>query len=61
MEDYKIEYNELLKRYNKGVLYLQENPNMASKWGNELQKIMQDIDILIKKYNIPEENILGGF
>ncbi len=61
MEDYKIEYNELLKRYNKGILYLQENPNMVSKWGNELQKIMQDIDILIKKYNIPEENILGGF
>lgn len=61
MEDYKIEYNELLKRYNKGILYLQENPNMVSKWGNELQKIMQDIDTLIKKYNIPEENILGGF
>lgn len=61
MEEYKIKYNELLNRYNKGILYLQENPNMVSKWGNELQNIMENMNKLIKEYNIPEENILGGF
>ena len=61
MKDYKDHYNALLARYNKGILYLEQNPNMIPKWSPEIEKIMEDLDTLIKTYKIPDEKILGGF
>lgn len=61
MEEYKSQYNNLLNRYNKGILYLEQNPNMLSKWGKELEKIMEDLSKLIVENSIPEEYILKGF
>lgn len=61
MQEYKITYNKLLTRYNNGITYISENPNEREKWFPEIQKIMQDLDNLIKKYSIPDENILTGF
>ena len=61
MEEYKSQYNKLLERYNNGILYLEQNPNMISKWFSEIEKIMQRLHELIIQYNIPEEKILGGF
>ncbi len=61
MQEYKITYNKLLRRYNNGIAYISENPNEREKWFPEIQKIMQDLDNLVKKYSIPDENILTGF
>lgn len=61
MEEYKSQYNKLLERYNNGILYLEQNPNMIPKWFSEIEKIMQRLHELIMQYNIPEEKILGGF
>lgn len=60
-KEVKLEYNKLLNRYNKGILYLEQNPNMLSKWGKELEKIMEDLSKLIVENSIPEEYILKGF
>ena len=60
-KEVKLEYNKLLNRYNNGILYLEQNPNMLSKWGKELEKIMEDLSKLIVENSIPEEYILKGF
>ena len=60
-KEVKLEYNKLLNRYNNGILYLEQNPNMLSKWGKELEKIMEDLSKLIVENSIPEEYIMKGF
>lgn len=60
MEEYKIEYNKLLKRYENGIKYIQTHPSEL-KWFGEIQKIMNDLDEMIRKYNISGENVLKGF
>ena len=61
MEQYKEEYNNLLKRFEKGVQYLKNHPESFEKWSNELLDIVDQLDGFIKEHNIPEENILEGF
>ena len=61
MEDFKISYNELLKRYHNGIKYLEDNPEKFKKWFPELLLIMEDLDRIIKQNNIADENILKGF
>lgn len=61
MQEYKVKYNQLLKRYNNGIKFLTENPQEKEKWLPELKSIMTELDKLIKKYYIHSENILNGF
>lgn len=61
MEKWKQDYNNLLKRYNNGIDYLQKHPNELDKWSPELFKIMNSLDDMISTYNIKENNILEGY
>ena len=61
MEKYKIEYNNLLKRYNNGIEYLLSHKDQRDKWLPELEKIINQLGEYIDKYNISRENILSGF
>lgn len=62
MEDYKIKYNKLLKRYYNGCEYLSKNPDAPQKDLDLLLHIKDELNIIIEKYNITDSNIiLNGF
>lgn len=61
MEKYKIDYNNLLKRYSNGLEYLSVHKEETEKWLPELEKIVDELGKMIEKYNIPNDNILTGF
>lgn len=61
MERYKEKYNHLLRRYYDGCKYLEENPDKFEKYLDLLLNIKKELDIMIVKYNINENNILNGF
>lgn len=61
MQDYRITYNKLLRRYNNGIEYITNNPEEREKWFPEIEKIMQELNNMIIQYSIPKENISTGF
>ncbi len=61
MEDYKQEYNKLLKRYYDGCKYIESNPNEWDKYINVLLEIKNKMDKLIEDNNINTNNALYGF
>lgn len=62
MKSYKLEYNELLKRYYNGCKYLEENPNEIEKYLDLLLNISDKINKIIIEENITDPNIiLNGF
>lgn len=61
MEQYKQEYNNLLKRYKNGCKYLEEHPE-EEKYLKNLLQILEDMNKILSKYNIDNEDIiLNGF
>lgn len=62
MESYKIQYNNLLNRYKKGIEYLEGNPDKLERWENELFKIMDELSNIIIQHNIKDDKIISeGF
>ncbi len=62
MESYKMEYNNLLKRYYNGCKYLEDNPDKFEEYLSLLLNIREKLDIIIEKYNIYNSDIiLNGF
>ncbi|MGN1327646.1 MAG: hypothetical protein ACI4VQ_06215 [Clostridia bacterium] len=62
MDSYKIEYNNLLKRYYNGCDFLKENPDEINKYLSLLLNILDKLNIIIEKYKITDSNIiLNGF
>lgn len=62
MKSYKLEYNELLKRYYNGCEYLKENPKESEKYLDLLLNILNKINKILIENNITDTNIiLNGF
>lgn len=61
MEEYKITYNKLLKRYYNGIEYLSSHSNMQEKWLPELLDILEKLGKMVDEYKITGKNILNGF
>lgn len=62
MDSYKIEYNNLLKRYYNGCEFLKKNPEKFDDYFKLLLNIQNNLNIIIKKYNIKDKDvILKGF
>ena len=61
MKNYQIHYNDLLKRYNKGITYLLTHKEERDKWLPELISIVDELGKMVKENNIQGENILNGF
>lgn len=62
MESYKIQYNNLLNRYKKGIEYLEKNPDKLKRWENELFKIMDELSNIIIQHNMKDDKIISeGF
>lgn len=66
MEDDKIIYNRLLKRYYNGCKYLEENPNDFSKYIDNLLDIKEKLEktlikIIKQNENVSDIEILEGF
>lgn len=62
MEDYKIEYNNLLKRYYHGCFYLENNKDEWDKYIPLLLDILNKIEeIIFKHSNMTNDEILNGF
>ena len=62
MEQYKIEYNKLLNRFNNGCKYLTENPKDEEKYLPELLNIAEKMEkILAKHPSYTQDELLNGF
>jgi hypothetical protein len=62
MEQYKQEYNNLLKRYNNGCKYLKEHSDEFDTFINDLMKIKKSLEsIVIEHPEMTEKEILEGF
>lgn len=62
MDSYKIEYNNLLKRYYNGCEFLKKNPEKFDDYFKLLLNIHKKLNIMIEKYNIKDKDvILKGF
>lgn len=62
MEAWKLHYNELLQRNIKAETYINGcTPEQCTKWQPEFNKITRRLSWLITEYEIPDENVLGGF
>lgn len=62
----KLKYNELLKRYYNGCIYIIENPNEFSKYLPNIldfKKQLEKTIMLIEKVHgkVSEDEILNGF
>lgn len=65
LKQIKWEYNNVLNRYYNGCNYLIDNPNEFDKYINIIMELKSKLDelinIIIKRQNITEDEILGGF
>lgn len=62
MEEYKQEYNKLLKRYYNGCEYLKNNPNEFDFYFDGLLKILDKlVEIVGNHTEMTNEEILNGF
>ena len=62
MEQYKEEYNKLLKRANNGAKYLAEHEEEIDKFLPELVKIEDRLSEIIVLYDLKDTNtIINGF
>lgn len=62
MEQYKQDYNKLLKRYYNGCDYLESHPDEFEKYQTELLKIINGLDKILIENNITDKWIIShGF
>lgn len=62
MEDFKIEYNNLLERYYHGCFYLESNKNEWDKYMPLLLEILNKMENIINMHqNMTKDEILNGF
>lgn len=65
LEELKIDYNFNLNRLYNGCNYLDEHPEDCDKYLNELFKIYNKVDVIIRqieKYQkVTSDEVLGGF
>lgn len=65
LEELKMDYNFNLNRLYNGCNYLDEHPEDCDKYLNELFKVYNKVDVIIKqieKYQkVTSDEVLGGF
>lgn len=65
LEELKMDYNFNLNRLYNGCNYLDEHPEDCDKYLNELFKIYNKVDVIIRqieKYQkVTSDEVLGGF
>ena len=65
LEELKMDYNFNLNRLYNGCNYLDEHPEDCDKYLNELFKVYNKIDVIIRqieKYQkVTSDEVLGGF
>jgi hypothetical protein len=65
LEELKMDYNFNLNRLYNGCNYLDEHPEDCDKYLNELFKVYNKVDVIIRqieKYQkVTSDEVLGGF
>lgn len=65
LEELKMDYNFNLNRLYNGCNYLDEHPEDCDKYLNELFKVYNKVDVIIRqieKYQkVSSDEVLGGF
>lgn len=62
MEQYKIEYNKLLNRFNNGCKYLTEHPDEEQKYLPELLSIAEKMERILGKHpSYTQDELINGF
>lgn len=65
LEELKMDYNFNLNRLYNGCNYLDEHPEECDKYLNELFKVYNKVDVIIRqieKYQkVTSDEVLGGF
>ena len=65
LEELKMDYNFNLNRLYNGCNYLDEHPEDCDKYLNELFKVYNKVDVIIRKIEkyqkVTSDEVLGGF
>ena len=65
LEELKMDYNFNLNRLYNGCNYLDEHPEDCDKYLNELFKVYNKVDVIIrqieKSQEVTSDEVLGGF
>lgn len=65
LEELKMDYNFNLNRLYNGCNYLDEHPEECDKYLDELFKIYNKVDVIIRKIEkyqkVTSDEVLGGF